>query len=400
MPLTTVLIITLSYLIWTIDGSELNNLRFSPHSSIVARSVIHHADGINRTCANENTIKNWILKKTNKHLPTCTSFSSYSVLLAVNEAQLPLLINWLAIAVSLGYLPSKRVKLYFQCEDELTRLFIINALGYKCMQRPKRRVGRETPWRRMIKNRLASLLELALNMDNPITHSNISSRELGVTTFDLDAPWIRNIVLFFDHLIGTNCNENDGYDYISQGTIMNDKFEGKVISNFGVVLFRNSDAAKSLARKAKELLNSQWEASWPDQEYVTSALFEAGNASQFIIRDLSNLTEDKAFYKVFSSTESNLCKKYPSTCKLTVSGTEGTYSLPSVNSFNGALDNGTALITGRYLFLPQVVAPRDCNLICSSSSVYVQHCGIAYCLRKDPNLDVPCMCNIAVLIKH
>eukprot|EP00607_Mallomonas_marina_P009827 CAMPEP_0182418774 /NCGR_PEP_ID=MMETSP1167-20130531/3155_1 /TAXON_ID=2988 /ORGANISM="Mallomonas Sp, Strain CCMP3275" /LENGTH=299 /DNA_ID=CAMNT_0024593161 /DNA_START=613 /DNA_END=1509 /DNA_ORIENTATION=- len=182
-------------------------------------------------------------------------------------------------------------------------------------------------------------------------------------TFDLDAPWIRNMITVFDYFSHGHNNNNDNhhYDFIAMGTMMEGKYNHSVITNFGAVFFKQSVASKLLAERAWWRLNSDWMAPYPDQDYVTAALFEGTNITQYVIPELADIAND---YK-----KDEICAKFPSTCHLLVTGAQGEYTMSNT--------------TGKYMFLPQVVAPRECHRICSSATTLLQHCGIAYCL---PNL--------------
>ena len=163
------------------------------------------------------------------------------------------------------------------------------------------------------------------------------------------------MISVYDHF---SHGDGGSYDFIAMGTIMKGNYDGIVITNFGSAYFKNSPAGKALADNAHVHLNSKWEAQWPDQDYVTKALFDGGNFTQVPLPALEKLGEEHR--------SDELCKTLPKTCTRLATGVHGDY-------YSG----GTA---GHYMFLPEVVAPRECSRLCSGATTLFQHCGIANCI--------------------
>eukprot|EP01041_Mallomonas_annulata_P005350 gene5350-10697_t len=336
-------------------GKDIEPYVFT-HGKPVRSIVDSHPNGSARSCPHEKDILKWLpsdysLKDEDGH---------YHLVLASSDHQLPILINWIAISFVLGYLPSHRLLIHFHCDGPATRRFVEKHLLQVCMPPPKRKAKKkgENQWRRIIQDRLGSTLELVKAMDNT---------DFGTLTFDLDAPWIRNMIAVFDHF-GQNQGQNGNFDFIAMGTIMEKKYDGQVITNFGAVYFKNSPASKALAEKAWWSLNSDWDAPYPDQDYVTAALFDKTNITQYPIPELAAISEDH--------TKDELCVKFPKTCTWLATGVQGEYNIQSQSP------SPPSSIQGKYMFLPQVVAPRDCKRICSGATTLLQHCGIAYCLPE------------------
>ena len=323
--------------------------------SMPMRSIVDsHPMGANRSCAHDKIVRDWLPKtfrseegESKKHI---------HLLLAVSDNQLAFLINWLAIAFTFNYLPSHRVLIHFSCHGHLSRHYVENYLLSECQRRPQRlAVANETTVKRIIKDRLGSLLEIVNGLDET---------DAGAMTFDLDAIWVRNMVPAFDHLSATS-------DFIAQGVIQDHKWGGRVITNFGGVYIKNSPAGKALCQAAMaELNNAAFDPDMPDQDTLSRALFDLGSATQAPLPEFASITKTSEF-------SNDACTLYPDTCTHIASGVSGTYSLPDKSA---AAATAATNITGRYMFLPQMVAPIDCSHICSSSTLLFQHCGIARCV--------------------
>lgn len=283
--------------------------------------------------------------------------------------------------------------------------------------------SRESEFHQIVKNRLHIMLDIV---------TTFKEYDYGVTTFDLDAPWIRNFVAIFDHFAFGESKHSEpiqstrdtsnltrpyhSYDYIAMSTIMSDKYKGKLITNFGCIFIKNSAAGKVLAMKTRKELNSPWKARFPDQDYVTKALMESGGEhTQEPIPILAPLLQKAALIKT-----STPCLQNPrvSTCGWAVSGAQGTFVFQSTPLSHHISRQTTALSAtsaapalrsstdtnplkeqkGRYLYLPQAVAPRNCGSICSEGTLMTQHCGIAYCLRPDLG-NSPCNTIVEFILK-
>ena len=283
------------------------------------------------------------------------------LLLSVSDNQLPFLINFLAVAFTFNYLPSHRVLIHFSCQGHLTRNFVENHLMAECQRRPERfSRNNETMFKRIIRDRLGSLMEIVASLDDS---------DAGAMTFDLDSIWIRNMISAFDFL-------SAGADFIAQGIIKDHKWNGRVITNFGGVYIKNSPGGRALCHTAKaELNNVAFDPEAPDQDTFSRALFDLGSASQAPLPQFAAITRTSEF-------SNDACKMYPDTCTHIASGVSGVFSLPGASTQGGSSSNsgGGSNVTGRYLFLPQIVAPIDCSHICSSDTLLFQHCGLARCV--------------------
>ena len=320
----------------------------------IPRSIVH-GEGASRKCEHEDDLKKW--------LPDLESVKEplgghYHLLLAVTDDQLAFLINWLAVAYEFGYLPNPRILVHYVCEGEATRNFVENHLMSTCLHPPERNMeglnSNESLWRQVIKDRLGTYLQLVQDLKT-------DENDLGAITFDVDAVWIRQMIDVFDHF--------SSYDLIAQGTMMDRPktqayMDGKVITNFGGVFVKNSIQGKRLASRTMAILNDpKVDFDWPDQDYVSHVLFhpDEGKGSQKPIAPLDHLSQDSSYH-----TEH--CTEHPDTCTWLASGVDGTFTL----------DGGE----GKYLYLPEIVAPLNCDVLCSGATVLFQHCGLSNCIKE------------------
>ena len=360
----------------------------------IPRSIVHdHHEGENRTCEFEKELleflpSQYVSNESGKHL---------HLLLAVNDNQIAFLINWLALSFELGYLPSHRVLLHFSCHGEVTRNFVENHLLSKCEKQPDRSAAAgESEWRHTIKDRVGTFLDIVLRLDDT---------DSGAMTFDVDAPWIRDMVSVFDFYSASSISgsghgdSSDGseqqqqpqhnYDVISQGVMIDRKdplHDGKVLVNFGGIFIKASAAGKAVAQRARDTLtksgtDNSLDFDWPDQDYITHAMLDAGKASQTPLKVLEHLAKDSSHYN-------DHCVEHPDTCTHVATGVEGTFSLPVPDSSG----SGSSSVDGSYMFLPGAIAPNKCEHICSGSTVLFQHCGMSTCLDSENHygcLEIP-----------
>ena len=322
-----------------------------------SRSIAHGA-GSDRKCEHMDDLK--------KFLPDLDSPKEphgghYHLLLSVSDNQLAFLINWLAVAYEFGYLPNPRILVHYTCEGEATRNFVENHLLAKCIHPPERndqgKNANETMWRQVIKDRLGTYLQMVLNLKT-------DENDLGALTFDVDAIWIRQMIDVFDHFA------ND-YDMIAQGTMMDRNgtesyMDGKVLTNFGGVFIKNSEAGKALAKQSKKYLNDPTiDFDWPDQDYVSHAIFskgqEGGKGTQKPLALLEHLSQDSSYHNEH-------CEEHHDTCTWLSSGVNGDFTISDVK--------------GRYMFFPSIVAGKDCDVLCSGETTLFQHCGLANCIEN------------------
>ena len=336
---------------------------------MIPRSIIHdHPDGGNRTCEYQQALKKFMPP----HFNVNQEGGHYHLLLSVADNQLIFLVNWLALAFELGYLPSHRILLHFSCGGPLTKDFVEKHLLSTCSKDPIRnRSNTDSLWRHTIKDRLATFLDMVDKLD---------ATDWGAMTFDVDAPWIRNMISVFDHYShgeGSDDKEHHNFDFISQGIMIDrkdPKHDGKVLVNFGGILVKNSPAGKALAKQTRFALDDPNYAhfDWPDQDYVTHALLDASHATQMPLPTLSHLTKDSTYYNEH-------CHEHPDTCALSSTGVYGNFTVPIPVSELGIGSTQTG-VQGTYMFLPGIIAPDKCEHICSESTVLFQHCGLSACL--------------------
>ncbi len=321
-----------------------------------ARSIAH-GEGSERKCDHMDDLK--------KFLPDLDSPKEphgghYHLLLSVSDNQLAFLINWLAVAYEFGYLPNPRILVHYVCEGEATRNFVENHLLSKCTHPPERNSegvnANETMWRQVIKDRLGTYLEMVSNLKT-------DENDLGAMTFDVDAVWIRQMIDVFDHF------SND-YDVISQGTMMDRKgmenyMDGKVLTNFGGIFIKNSEAGKVLAKQSMKFLNDpKLDFDWPDQDYLSHAIFskneDGGKGTQQPLPLLEHISSDSSYHNEH-------CEEHHDTCTWLASGVEGEYTITGVK--------------GRYMYFPEIVAGKNCDVLCSGETTLFQHCGLANCIE-------------------
>lgn len=229
--------------------------------------------------------------------------------------------------------------------------------------------------------------------------------DFGVMSFDLDSIWIRNMMDLMYHF----SSKTSGYDFISMGTSMDGHFNGQVITNFGVVFFKNSDASKALAMETRKHLHSNFKPSYPDQDYVTRAIMVDGKATQQPLPDFIDFLD--GIKQKHLNRGDKVCRAHETTCGWKDIGANGTFAFANKNyqnkdhhppnplvflnsslptnqsSVSGSLSN--SVTRGTYLYLPNVIVPRNCEDACGHEVIWGQHCGIAYCLRKS-DIDVAC----------
>lgn len=347
--------------------------------------------GVTLPCEYEALLANFLPS----NMTSAAEGGAYHIVLSVSDNQLVIFLNFMSIGFALQYFSSPRLKFHFLCHGPKTTQFIEQTLRQKCRDQvyPSRQdIRRESEFHQIVKNRLHTMLDIMLTFEEEEEKQN-----LGVATFDLDSLWIRNFTPIWDHF--------SVYDYIAMSTIMQNSYKGKLITNFGCVFYKNSMAGQALALQTRKELNSGWRARFPDQDYVTKALMQAGGEeSQQPLPPLASLLTDRSLIR-----DSVHCKLFPGvpTCGWSVTGAHGSFSFPlppppvpfppfahrpitlTANATNPPVVPVKEM-TGRYMYLPQAVAPRNCDSICSPNTVITQHCGLAYCLRPDLN-NLPCM---------
>jgi hypothetical protein len=331
----------------------------------VPRSIVHdHHQGANRTCDYVKDLESFLppryqARDDGKH---------FHLLLSINDNQLAFAINWLALAFELKYLPSHRVLIHFSCHGEATHDFIEKHLLSKCEKQPVRhQFDDESEWRHTIKDRLATFLDIVDKLDDT---------DSGAMSFDIDAPWIRDMVSVFDYY---SASDKHSYDVISQGVMLDrpnqPEHDGKVLVNFGGIFIKSSKAGKAVAKHARIALDSKdkkLDFDWPDQDYITYAMLDQGKATQKALHSLEHLAKDSSHYN-------DHCVEHPNTCTHVSTGVDGKFNL----------DNDT---DGTYMFLPGAIAPNKCEHICSGATVLFQHCGMSTCLDEKNNygcLEIP-----------
>jgi len=377
---------------------------------LMPRSIVHdHPDGGNRTCEYEKDLLSFLPP----HYQVSDAGGHYHLLLSVGDTQLAFLINWLALSFEMGYLPSHRVLLHFSCDGPATKNFVEKHLLSECMKDPVRTHGAdESQWRQVIKDRLAKFLTIIDNLDET---------DWGAMTFDVDAPWIRNMIPVFDYYSqgapkdpSTSAAEEhhehgplrrsltpatataadkekekekdkhlpgNTYDLITQGIMIDRKdikHDGKVLVNMGGVFVKNSPAGKALARLARASLNDPELSNieWPDQDYLTHALLDVSNATQEPLPSLKHLSKDSSYHNEH-------CGEHPNTCTRVSTGVHGTFSAPAAPAAQDSEKQPN--IPGTYMFFPGVIAPDKCEHICSGATVMFQHCGLSNCLQEEDN---------------
>jgi len=372
---------------------------------LIPRSIVHdHPDGGNRTCEYEKDLISFLPS----HYQVSEAGGHYHLLLSVADTQLAFLINWLALSFEMGYLPSHRVLIHFSCDGPATRNFVEEHLLSECVKDPVRvHSTNESHWRLVIKDRLAKFLTIVEALDET---------DWGAMTFDVDAPWIRNMIPVFDHYsqsalsnpttsAAEEHHEHDSlhtkavaeekekekekqgkhdmgnnYDLITQGIMIDRKdikHDGKVLVNMGGVFIKNSHAGKALARLARAGLNDikMADIDWPDQDYLTHALLDVSKATQEPLPGLKHLSKDSSYHNEH-------CGEHPNTCTHVSTGVHGTFSAPAAATGGSKRQ---AAIPGTYMFFPGVIAPDKCEHICSGATVMFQHCGLSNCLQEDEN---------------
>ena len=361
---------------------------------LIPRSIVHdHPDGGNRTCEYEKDLISFLPP----HYQVSEAGGHYHLLLSVADTQLAFLINWLALSFEMGYLPSHRVLIHFSCDGPATRNFVEKHLLSECVKDSVRaHTGDESQWRLIIKDRLDKFLTIVESLDET---------DWGAMTFDVDAPWIRNMIPVFDHYSqGTSkvstpsageenhdysrtskANEKydmgNNYDLIAQGIMIDRKdmkHDGKVLVNMGGVFIKNSPAGKAIARIARAGLNDVKMAmiDWPDQDYLTYALLDVSKATQEPLPSLKHLSRDSSYHNEH-------CTEHPNTCTHVSTGVHGTFIAPVATTSSGSKTQPG--IPGTYMLFPGVITPDKCEHICSGATVMFQHCGLSNCLQEEDN---------------
>ena len=87
---------------------------------------------VNSSCGYDDLIKSWLPPI--KHTPS--SKGIYYIVMSVSDAQVVMFANWLAIAVSLKFLPSDFIQLYIHCHGHITNHFVTTIIGETCQVFP------------------------------------------------------------------------------------------------------------------------------------------------------------------------------------------------------------------------------------------------------------------------
>eukprot|EP01042_Synura_sphagnicola_P001547 gene1547-1792_t len=164
------------------------------------------------------------------------------------------------------------------------------------------------------------------------------------------------------------------FDFISQATSLrgfSSPANAELRVNFGGVLFRNTKAARALARECRRVLKRDRWTRFPDQDTVSEALLD----SLGIHAQVPYMIESKPNGSSIQSIEGS---------PLLMSGAVGKYRVEE-----GADSKQSRSSLGNYLLLPAVMAMRECQIACQSELVLFQHCGIGYCARGQV-IDSPC----------
>jgi len=277
------------------------------------------------------------------------------LILLVNDNQISSLLNFIAITISLQYLPTHRLMFHFICNGISSKRFIEKILHHDCIN-----IDHLIKYKHEYHNIIFKLIDKMNDNDDYAT-----------ILFDLDTIWIRNMIALYDYL-GTKSNiiNNNGYDIISVGS-SNNHYNNYITFSYTGIFFKNTQAIKKLAKLIVKNLDS----------------------GQYDGKDMLN--------ELFYSTNNQFCSNITqipltSTSSLTSSLTSSTTTTTAAASSSSIGDKKTILhkgthgqfqcnenIAGSYINLPLSYTPYNDNDVICKSNILFYHRKVDKCDNTD-----------------
>ena len=292
---------------------------------------------IYHTIANDNNCDN---NNDNSILPSSFTVNGNDInghihlILLVNDNQVPSLLNFIAITISLQYLPTHRLMFHFICNGIKSRYFIEKILHHDCIK-----VDHLIKYKHEYHNIIFKLIDKMNDNDDYAT-----------ILFDLDTIWIRNMIALYDYL-GTKSNiiNNSGYDIISVGQ-NNNHYSNYITFSYTGIFFKNTQAIKKLAK----LIVTNFESGQYDGKDMLNELFYTNN------KFCSNVTQIPLTPTTSIGDKKTILQK----------GTHGQFQC-------------NENIAGSYINLPLSYTPYNYNDIICKSNILFYHRKVEKCDNAD-----------------
>jgi hypothetical protein len=271
---------------------------------------------INNSSNSSNCINNDILPSSYRVNGNDVNGHIHLVLL-VSDYQIPTLLNFIAVTISLKYLPSHRLMFHFICNGGRVTYYIEKVLHHDCIK-IEHSITYKHEYHKIIHKLIDTMEE---------------NNDYATIVYDLDTIWIRNMIALYDYL-GTKSNimNDNGYDIIAVGQ-NNNHYNKYVTFSYSGIFFKNSKSIKELSKLVVKNLESGL---YDGKDMLSEILFSNNN------KFCTNITQ------VPISTSSGM--------SLLQQGSHGNFKC--IND-----------ITGSYMNLPLSYTPHNDNEICSKSAI-------------------------------
>lgn len=245
------------------------------------------------------------------------------LILLVNDYQVPALLNFIAVTITLGYLPSHRLMFHFICNGMKSTYFIEKVLQHDCIK-----IEQQIRYKHEYQKIIYKLIDI---MEENIDYATV--------IFDLDTVWIRNMIAFYDYL-------GIKHDIISVSQA-NNQYSKYITSSYSSIFFKNTIGIKKLAKLLVKNIES----------------------GQYDNKDILN----EIFY-----TSNKICYN---TTQFSLSSTSN--SLDLFNGVHGKF-NCVDEISGSYIYLPKFSTPsNEKEIKCNLSTVLFYHKKLDKCDNID-----------------
>ena len=259
------------------------------------------------------------------------------LILLVSDYQIPSLLNFIAITISLQYLPTHRLMFHFICNGIRSAYYIEKILHHDCIK-IEHSIKYKHEYHKII-HRLINTME--------------ENNDYATIVYDLDTIWIRNMIALYDYL-GTKSNimNDNGYDIIAVGQNTN-HYNKYITMSYSGIFFKNTKSVKELSK----LVVTNLESGLYDGKDMLSEILYSTSTNKFC----SNISQ----VPISSSSSSSSPAK-----TLLQQGSHGKFKC--IND-----------ITGSYINLPLRYTPHNDNELCSKSTVLFYHRKLEKCNDLD-----------------
>jgi len=246
------------------------------------------------------------------------------LVLLVNDYQVPALLNFIAMTITLQYLPSHRLMFHFICNGMRSKYFIEKILQHDCIK-----IDNQIRYKHEYQKIIYKLIDI---MEENIDYATI--------IFDLDTIWIRNMIAFYDYL-GTK------HDIISISQ-SNNQYSKYISSSYSGIFFKNTLSIKKLAK----IIVNNIESGQYDNKDILNELFYTSNKICYNTTQNSLSSASNSSFDIFTGVQGN---------------------------FN-CIDN----VAGSYIYLPKYMTPsNEKDIKCNLSNVLFYHQKLEKCDNID-----------------